>query len=134
MGQLDAALEIRNGLTLGLALVAVTVLCLPRPAQAHAFPQAENPRVGSTVTFAPARVSIEFDAPIEAFLARLDVLDSAGQNQDDGAPQVGPSGRELTVRVRPLKRGEYTVRWGVVAQDGHRSEGTYTFTLAAGVP
>ena len=113
-------------------LLLATVLMLPRAALAHAFPEAEDPKVGSTVTVPPQQVAIRFNAPIEALFSRLDVLGSSGQHEDEGAPQVNADTRTLTVHLKPLTPGEYTVKWSVVAKDGHRTEGSYTFTVAGG--
>ena len=121
-----------KGLLLRLTLLVATVLLLPQAALAHAFPEAEDPKVGSTVTSPPQQVSIRFDAPIEALFSKLDVLDSSGQSEDEGTPQVNADTRTLTVNLKPLKPGDYTIKWSVVAKDGHRTEGSYTFTVAGG--
>jgi len=113
-------------------LLVATIVWLPRAVLAHAMPEAEDPKVGSTVTAPPQQVAIRFDAPIEALFSKLDVLDSSGQSQDEGTPQVNADTRTLTVHLKPLTRGEYTVKWSVVAKDGHRTEGSYTFTVAGG--
>ncbi len=115
-----------------LLLLVATVLVLPRAAPAHAFPEAEEPKVGSTVTAPPQQVSIQFNAPIEALFSRLDVVDRSGQSADEGTPQVNADTRTLTMHLKPLTLGEYTVKWSVVAKDGHRTEGSYTFTVAGG--
>jgi methionine-rich copper-binding protein CopC len=114
---------------MGLALVAALSLAASRLAGAHAFPQAEEPKVGSTVTSPPDRVSIEFDARIESLFSKLDVFDNTGRNEDNGPPAVEGDGRELAVKLKPLKPGDYTVEWSVVAEDGHRTEGSYIFTV-----
>ena len=85
-----------------------------------------------TVTSPPQQVAIRFDAPIEALFSKLDVLGSSGQNEDEGTPQVNADTRTLTVHLKSLTPGEYTVKWSVVAKDGHRTEGSYTFTVAGG--
>jgi methionine-rich copper-binding protein CopC len=38
----------------------------------------------------------------------------------------------LQVGLPPLGPGVYKVRWSVLAVDGHRTQGDYTFTLKAG--
>src|SRR5262245_53255716 len=113
-------------------LLIVTVLFLPQAALPHASPEAEDPKVGSTVTVPPQQVSIRFDAPIEALFSKLDVVDSSGQNAAEGPPQVDAETRTLTVPLSTLAPGEYTVKLSVVAKDGHRTEGSYTFTVAGG--
>jgi copper resistance protein C len=115
-----------------LLLLLATVVVLPRAVLAHAMPEAEDPKVGSTVTSPPQRVAIRFDAPIEVLFSRLDVLDSTGQNEAEDTPQVNAETRTLAVPLKPLTPGEYTVKWSVVAKDGHRTEGSYTFTVAGG--
>ena len=113
------------------ALVALASLG-PSTAWAHAFPQAEQPKVGSTVTTAPSKVVIKYDAPIQSLFAKLKVLNSSGKAVTNGGPKVGPDHRTLSVKLQALKPGNYTVKWSVVAEDGHRTEGSYGFTLAAG--
>jgi methionine-rich copper-binding protein CopC len=115
-----------------LAMLAVLVIAPGGSAiaWAHAFPKAEQPLVGCTVSIPPSRVTITYDAPIESLFAKLDVLDGAGQEQTVGSPTVGPDRRTLSVKLKPLKPGDYTVNWSVVAEDGHRTEGSYSFTVA----
>lgn len=121
-----------KGLFFPCMVLVATIVWLPRAVLAHAMPEAEEPKVGSTVTVPPQQVSIRFDVPIEALFSRLDVLNSSGQSEDQGAPQVNAETRMLTVPLKPLPPGEYTVKWSVVAKDGHRTEGSYTFTVAGG--
>src|SRR3954469_6022447 len=132
MDQLDAGWLMSRGMLLRLLLLVATIMLLPRAALAHAFPEAEDPKVGSTVTSPPQQVAIRFNAPIEALFSKLEVLDSGGQSQDAGTPQVNVDTRTLTVQLKPLTPGEYTVKWSVVAKDGHRTEGSYTFTVTGG--
>jgi methionine-rich copper-binding protein CopC len=126
----------RVGIKVSIAicgLVASFVFASMRPsiAWAHAFPEAEQPLVGSTVTAPPDRVTIKYDAPIQSLFATLKVLDRTGKSVAAGAPKVGPDHRTLSVKLKTLKPGNYTVKWSVVAEDGHRTEGSYGFTLAA---
>lgn len=132
MDHVDAFWEMSMRLFSPLMLLVVTVLLPPQVAQAHASPEAEDPKVGSTVPSPPQQVSIRFDAPIESTFSRLEVMDSHGQSENDGAPQVNADIRTLTVHLKALTPGEYTVKWSVVAKDGHRTEGSYTFTVAGG--
>lgn len=103
-----------------------------RTAWAHAFPTTEQPLVGSTVATPPSAVTITYDAPIESLFAKLEVVNSSKQEQALGPATVGPDHRTLSVRLRLLRPGDYTVNWTVVAEDGHRTEGSYDFTVSAG--
>lgn len=111
-------------------LCAAAAIAAAAPAWAHAFPQSERPLVGSTVTRAPKQVAITYDAPIVAAFSKLAVLDPAGKNVTAGPPAVTHKRRTLSVGLRPLGSGTYTVKWSVVAEDGHRTEGSYNFTVA----
>ncbi len=130
MDQLDTAVNSRALAIIVGGLVAAAIFA-PRYVLAHAFPVAEQPRVGSTVEAPPPRVTITFDAPIESLFAKLQVLDTAGHDQTASKPHVGAGRRELSVLLKPLRPGDYTVKWAVVAEDGHRTEGSYVFTVAA---
>jgi len=113
-----------------LAIAAGAVLINPRPAHAHAFPNAENPKVGATLQTPPTRVVITFDSPIESLFAKLTVAGPSGDDEAAGPPGVDANTRQLSVPLRALKPGEYTIRWSVVAADSHRTEGSYTFDVA----
>ncbi len=99
---------------------------------AHSFPREETPAAGATVSSAPPEVVIKFDAPIEKVFAQLEVLDSSGNNDAVGQPIHGPDGSTLSAKLAPLKPGTYTVKWAVVGADTHRTQGSYTFTVANG--
>ncbi len=103
-----------------------------RTAWAHAFPSTEQPLVGSTVATPPSEVTITYDAPLESLFAKLEVVNSSKEEETVGSATVGPDHRTLSVRLRPLTPGDYTVNWTVVAEDGHRTEGSYDFTVSAG--
>jgi copper resistance protein C len=99
-------------------------------AGAHAFPERSEPRVGSLVRTAPARVQIWFDGDLEPAFSRLTVTDARGGQVDRGDSQVDPQNRRvLRVSLSPIPPGTYKVAWGVLAVDGHRTEGNYTFTV-----
>ena len=98
-------------------------------ASAHSFPEQEIPPAGATLTESPTQVTIKYDAPIEKLFASLKVLNSAGQNEAIGEPQVSGDGWTLSVPVNKLQPGEYTVQWRVVCMDTHHTQGSYSFTI-----
>jgi methionine-rich copper-binding protein CopC len=99
-------------------------------AGAHAFPERSEPRVGAIVRTAPTRVQIWFDGELEPAFSRLTVTDSRGGRVDRGDSQVDPQNRRvLRVSLSAVPPGTYKVVWGVLAVDGHRTEGDYTFTV-----
>ncbi len=112
-------------------MAAVWMLLAARAARAHAFPSREAPAAGATVIAPPAQLTITFDAPLEPLFCRLQVLNSADQDETSGHAALGSDRRTLSVPLKPLAPGDYTVRWAVVAEDGHRTQGSYSFTVSA---
>jgi len=117
------ALVLLSGTLLPL-IVGVTAA-----ASAHSFPEQETPPAGATVSEPPTQVTIKYDAPIEKLFASLEVLNSVGQNEAIGEPQVSADGWTLSVLVNKLQPGEYTVQWRVVCIDTHHTQGSYSFTV-----
>ncbi len=99
-------------------------------AWAHAFPERSDPRVGAVLRAAPAQVRIWFDGDLEPAFSTLTVADATGQRIDRADGQVDPQNRRLLrVSLPAVPPGVYRVTWRVLAVDGHRTEGDYTFTL-----
>jgi methionine-rich copper-binding protein CopC len=118
----------RSSLVLGGSVLAL-ILNVTAPASAHSFPDQESPPAGATLSEPPSQVTIKYDAPIEKLFASLEVLNSAGQNEAAGKPEVSPDGWKLSVLVNKLPSGEYTVQWRVVCIDTHHTQGSYSFTV-----
>jgi copper resistance protein C len=107
-------------------------LCAAAPcwAWAHAFPDHAEPRVGAVITISPTRVRIWFDGVLEPLFSTLQVHNTSDQQVDRGDGHVDTSDQTLLeVNLLPLSPGTYRVFWSVVARDGHRTQGDYTFTL-----
>jgi len=112
-------------------LLAVAALLLaPSWAAAHAFPDHSEPRVGHTVDASPPAVRIWFDGRIEPVFSTVRVEDADKRQVDKGDSRVDPTdGTLLEVGLRPLTPGRYRVFWSVVARDGHRTEGDFSFRV-----
>ncbi len=112
------------------ALLLLFVLwALPELSFGHALPDHAEPRVGSTVS-SPSRVRIWFDSNLEPVFSRIVVHDAKGQPVDKGDGRVDPSDSTLLeVSLPSLPPGAYRVLWNVVARDGHRTEGEFSFTV-----
>ena len=107
----------------------LSLACGAEKIYAHVFPNHSEPRVGATVPAAP-RVRIWFDGALEPAFSTLRVDNAAGQRVDKGDSGVNPSDRTLLeVSLPPLPPGTYRVIWSVVARDGHKTEGDFTFTV-----
>jgi copper resistance protein C len=109
--------------------VLTLIISATATVSAHAFPEQESPAAGATLSEPPAQVTIKYDAPIEKVFASLKVINSAGRNEAAGKPEVSPDGWKLSVPVKKLLPGEYTVQWSVVCIDTHHTQGSYLFTV-----
>ncbi len=95
-------------------------------AQAHAFLDHADPRVGSTVT-ALSQVTVFMTEELEGAFSKLQVFDAKGTEVDKKDVKV--SGATMTVSVPKLGAGTYKVIWKAVATDTHKTNGTFTFTV-----
>jgi copper resistance protein C len=110
----------------GVLLVAVGLGS--RPAQAHSDIEKSTPAAGSTVTAAPAEISLTFVDAIRGRFSTVVVTGPDGVTYGAGQPRVVD--RTVHQPVKPLVSGTYTVAWRVVSGDGHPLQGVYRFTAA----
>jgi copper resistance protein C len=113
------------------AQLFLLVLCIcPQTALGHAFPDHSEPKVGATLAAPPARVRIWFDSVLEPAFSTLSVLDKAGKVVDNKDGRVNASDATILEATLPrLASGTYRVIWNVVARDGHRTNGDYSFAI-----
>jgi methionine-rich copper-binding protein CopC len=82
------------------------------------------------VDASPPAVRIWFDGQIEPVFSKVRVEDADRRQVDKGDSRVDPDDRTLLeVGLPPLGPGKYRVYWSVVARDGHRTEGDYSFRV-----
>jgi|SRR5208337_3832831 len=111
-------------------LLLLSLLALPGVSQGHAFPDHSDPKVGSTVSDSPAIVRIWFDSDLEPAFSTMMVHSSNNEMVDKRDSRVDPSDPKLLeVSLPRLPVGTYRVIWNVVARDGHRTMGDFTFTV-----
>jgi copper transport protein len=105
-------------------------LALPATASAHATLVRSIPADGAVLATAPAELRFVFSEPV-----RLGSGNEAIRNGDGsvlaGSPRLA-GGSTLVLPVRRLGHGDYSVRWSVVSDDGHREEGVIAFAVGAG--
>jgi methionine-rich copper-binding protein CopC len=117
--------------TLPRLLLAAAILAAPATALAHARLRAAEPGVGGTVRSAPSKVEITFSEAVEPRFSAIAVTDGAGRQvdrKDVHAP--GSDAHLLAVSLEPLAPGQYTVNWHATSVDTHKTEGSYSFTVA----
>ncbi|WP_374381849.1 copper resistance protein CopC [Dongia sp.] len=107
----------------------LTVLSLPGTASAHAIIVAAVPSAGSTVSGPEVDLTFTFNVRIDQERSTLHLTAPDGSI----APlQILPSDNPaiLSAHLSGLKAGNYSVRWQVLATDGHITRGDVGFTVA----
>jgi methionine-rich copper-binding protein CopC len=110
-----------------ITLVAMRLLLVTGEANAHAFLDHAEPRVGNRVDTAPRQVTLWFTQKLEPAFSTITVTNAAGQRVDAGKPRV--SGSQMSVSLRPGGAGTYHVTWRVLSVDTHTTEGSFTFQV-----
>lgn len=116
------------------ALVVVLSLSFGAPvpnARGHALLVASRPDAGARVLRAPAQIEMIFSEPLERAFSSVAVYDAGGASRDNRDVRVDAGdATRLTVSLRALSNGVYTVVWHAVsAIDGHVEEGRYSFIV-----
>jgi methionine-rich copper-binding protein CopC len=115
---------------LGAVISIAFLSALPGVSMGHAFPDHSEPKVGATISSSPTQVRIWFDSDLEPAFSKLMVHNADNKMMNTKDSRVDPSDPKLLeVVVPPLPPGIYIVIWNVVARDGHRTMGQYTFTI-----
>lgn len=118
-----------NGPTARGVLAALS-LTIAQLANAHAYPKVQVPPPGAIMSVSPAEVSIDFDDGLEEVFSAITVTDAQRRSVTLGKSVVDSSNhKHMSVLLKPLTPGMYTVTWVAVAADGHRTEAEYTFTV-----
>ena len=104
---------------------ALLSVVLGAVAEAHAFLDHAEPRVGSTVQTAPRQLSLSFTQNLEPAFSSVEVSDANGARVDLGKPSISTS--VMRVGLKQLAPGTYRVRWHVLSVDTHTTEGSFSF-------
>lgn len=112
------------------SLIGITPLLLvlaTGAAQAHAFLDHAEPRVGNKVASPPREVTLWFTQKLEPAFSSVTVTNAAGERVDSGKPRV--SGEQMSISLRAGGAGTYRVNWHVLSVDAHTTEGNFTFQV-----
>jgi len=106
------------------------VLLYAGAAWSHARLQQQSPAAGSAQP-APQQVRLAFSEPLEGALSRIVVMDGTGKPVTSAKASVDPAAPSVLLLPLDgsLAAGTYTVNWNVVSKDGHRTQGSYRFTV-----
>jgi copper transport protein len=120
----------RSTRTLAAAAALLAAAAAAPPAWAHARVVSTTPDEGAVLANAPTHVTIRFDDTVRVLGGTTVVANSGKRPVTAGKPSA--SGRVVTIHLRKLHDGDYTVRWSVLSDDGHTVDGVFAFAVGAG--
>ena len=116
-------------------ILAAALLLMPllgaSVAHSHALLDHAEPGVGATAPTAPRELILVFTERIEPVFSAVEVDDMAGNRVDQGKIWLdGKNAAIVHVPIKPIGAGTYKVIWHAVSVDTHRTEGSFTFSVA----
>jgi copper resistance protein C len=113
-----------------LAFAGVGGLFAASPAFAHAHLKSANPADKAIVSTAPTALTLDFTEGLNLAFSGADLLDASGSPAQQGKAQLSNGDDTLTIPLQStLKPGDYTVKWHALSADGHKTDGSYSFTV-----
>ena len=112
-------------------VLALSAILATSPAFAHAHLKAAVPAAGSTVAASPAELDLTFSEGLNLKFTGLKVTGPSKTSVPTGEAKLGA--KDDTSLIVPLngtlEPGTYKVDWHALSSDGHKTSGSYSFTL-----
>ena len=113
----------------GMVIRVLLATLLPASAWAHAILVDSTPAAGSAVPAGQEAMTLRFNSKIDSGRSRLTLV--APDASLTRLPITAGSTADVMTSTADLKPGDYTVRWQVLAIDGHITRGDVPFTVKA---
>ena len=114
---------------LAFPTAALLALLLPAGAGAHAILIDSAPAVHASLPAGPEAIMLHFNSRIDRERSRLTLI---APDRSQARLPIGPDGPpDMMTTAATLQPGDYTVRWQVLAVDGHITRGDVPFTVTA---
>jgi methionine-rich copper-binding protein CopC len=111
-------------------VLIVPFLLAPSAASAHAYLVKSVPAGRATLFSSPEKIVLWFNERLEAKYSYASVLDADGKRVDSENAQVSTDDpKQLSIGVKKLLTGKYTVKFRVLSVDGHVVEQSFPFTI-----
>lgn len=110
---------------------AFGLAALTGQASAHAHLKSAIPPMNGTVTAAPSELDLTFSEGLNLKFTGVKIAGPGQASVATGPAHLGPGGDTMLVVpvADSLTAGTYTVAWHAFATDGHKTSGSYTFTV-----
>ncbi len=110
-------------------VIPLVAVLLPGAAGAHAILVDSSPAVHGNIPAGHEAMTLRFNSRIDRERSRLTLV--APDKTETRLP-IGPDGPpDVMTAASDLGPGDYTVRWQVLAVDGHITRGDVPFTVTA---
>ncbi|PXX38631.1 copper homeostasis periplasmic binding protein CopC [Aquitalea magnusonii] len=112
------------------ALLIITAsLFTSTAAWAHAHLKAAEPAANSVVS-SPASLNLTFSEALDVKFSGIKLINATQQDIALGEATLSNGGKTLVVKpAQPLPAGSYQVEWHALSVDGHKTTGTYRFSV-----
>ncbi len=113
-----------------LAAAAISI-ALAGQAMAHAHLKSALPAADGTVKSAPSELDLTFSEGLNVKFSGIKMTGPDKATVRTGEAMLTNDGTTLMVPVPDkLAPGKYRVEWHVLSTDGHKTNGSYSFTIA----
>lgn len=113
-----------------LAAAAISI-AFAGQAMAHAHLKTAVPAADSTVKAAPSELGLTFSEGLNLKFSGVKITGPNKAAVKTGEAMLMDKDATLMVPVTgKLTPGKYTVEWHALSTDGHKTNGTYSFTIA----
>ena len=110
----------------------IFLLLSPSLALAHAYLVKSVPARRATLFASPDRIQLWFNERLEPRYSSASVIDAGGNRVGLRDAQVGNKDpKQLSVGVKQLAPGRYSVNFRVLSVDGHIVQQNFSFTIRA---
>lgn len=114
-----------------VATLAISTLALTGVAEAHAHLKTADPAAGAIASPPPKVLTLTFSEGVVPKLSGVEVTMDDGMDMGPATVATAPGKSKVLIVTlpAPLDPGSYKVHWHVVAEDGHKTQGDYTFSV-----
>ena len=112
------------------AAAVVLLLGFTGLAHAHAHLVSAAPPVGGTVTTAPSELDLNFSEELNLKFTGLKVTGPDGAEVKVDSEMLMNGDKTFMAMLKgQLATGTYNVNWHALSRDGHKTKGSYSFTV-----
>ena len=108
----------------------IAALLAPLPAAAHAILMESQPAALTTIAPGPTHFTLRYNSRIDRDRSRFELRQPGTSSLLKPGP-AQPTSPDTVVLDAPLTPGAWTLRWQVLAVDGHITRGDVPFTVKA---